>query len=154
MGEGEHSGDAIAIRWLEDGRYRVMLYDGGTKDYGQALVNHVTTHFGVDYVDYVVNSHPDNDHAGGLHYVLENLKVGELWMHQPWNYSSHIRHYFRDKRITDDSLAERLQKKMAAAFALEEIAESKGITVREPFAGSKIEFSRCCRRNATVTSTN
>ncbi|MFX1763419.1 MBL fold metallo-hydrolase [Paraburkholderia sp. A1RI-2L] len=138
VGEGEHSGDAIAIRWLEDGRYRVMLYDGGTKDYGQALVNHVKTHFGADYVDYVVNSHPDNDHAGGLLYVLENLKVGELWMHQPWNYSSHIRQYFRDKRITDDSLAERLQKKMAAAFALEEMAESKGIAVHEPFAGSKI----------------
>ncbi|KVG64598.1 hypothetical protein WS80_17160 [Burkholderia pseudomultivorans] len=50
MGDGEHSGDAIAIRWLEDGRYRVMLYDGGTKDYGQALVNHVKTHFGADYV--------------------------------------------------------------------------------------------------------
>ncbi|WP_205194852.1 MBL fold metallo-hydrolase [Burkholderia sp. Ax-1719] len=92
----------------------------------------------MDYIDYVVNSHSDNDHAGGLLYVLENLKVGELWMHQPWNYSSDIRQYFRDNRITDDSLAERLQKKMAAAFALEEMAESKGITVREPFAGSKI----------------
>lgn len=138
VGEGEHSGDAIAIRWLENGRSRVMLYDGGTKEYGQELVKHVKTHFGVDYVDYVVNSHPDNDHAGGLLYVLENLKVGELWMHQPWNYSSDIRQYFRDKRITDGSLAERLQKKMAAAFALEEMAESKGIPVHEPFAGSKI----------------
>ncbi|WP_186078776.1 ComEC/Rec2 family competence protein [Burkholderia gladioli] len=138
VGSGEHSGDAIAVRWLENGYQRVMLYDGGTRDYGQALVEHVRTHFSTTYVDYVVNSHPDNDHAGGLLYVLENLKVGELWMHQPWNHSEQIRHYFHDGRMTDASLAERLKTKMAAAFALEKMAERKGVAIKEPFAGSQI----------------
>ncbi|AJY62518.1 ComEC/Rec2 family competence protein [Burkholderia glumae] len=138
VGSGEHSGDAIAIRWMEDGTSKVMLYDGGTREYGRALVEHVMTHFQTDYVDYVVNSHPDNDHAGGLLYVLENVTVGELWMHQPWKYGSQIRHYFHDGRITDESLADRLRKKMAAAFALEQMAERKGVPVKEPFAGSRI----------------
>jgi len=138
VGEGEHSGDAIAVRWLVNEQYKVMIYDGGTKEYGVALVNHVRTHFNTNHVDYVVNSHPDNDHAGGLLHVLENLTVGELWMHRPWKYSAEIRQYFHDGRMTDNSLAERLKQKMAAAYALEQAANKHSITIREPFAGSQI----------------
>jgi hypothetical protein len=36
-------------------------------------------------------------------------------MHRPWNYSAVVRDYFQDGRITDKSLAERMQEKMAAA---------------------------------------
>ncbi|HRL94764.1 MAG TPA: MBL fold metallo-hydrolase [Pseudomonas sp.] len=138
VGDGEHSGDAIAVRWREDGQYKIMIYDGGTKAYGAALVEHVKTHYNSNYVDYVVNSHPDNDHAGGLLHVLENLTVGELWMHRPWAYSDEIRHYFHDGRITDDSLAERLKQKMSAAHALEDAAEKREIPINEPFAGRQI----------------
>ncbi|WP_432260839.1 ComEC/Rec2 family competence protein [Cupriavidus sp. TMH.W2] len=138
VGKGESSGDAIAIRWKESDRYKVMIYDGGTKDYGEALVNHVKGHYGTTHVDYVVNSHPDNDHAGGLLYVLENMTVGELWMHRPWQYSAQIRDYFHDGRMTDESLARRLQEKMSAAHALEKVAQERNITIREPFAGSQI----------------
>ncbi|POD70905.1 hypothetical protein BKM17_23710 [Pseudomonas syringae group genomosp. 3] len=138
VGEGEHSGDAIAIRWREDGEFKVMIYDGGTKEYGAKLVKHVQEHFGTNHVDYVVNSHPDNDHAGGLIHVLETLSVGQLWLHKPWEYSDQIRHYFHDGRITDESLAKRLQQKMSAAYALEKIAEEKEIPVYEPFAGDQI----------------
>lgn len=138
VGDGEHSGDAIAVRWRENDQYKILIYDGGTKAYGSALVDHVKTHFHSHYVDYVVNSHPDNDHAGGLLYVLQNLTVGEVWMHQPWTYSAEIRHYFRDGRITDASLAERLKGKMAAAYALENAAKEREVQVHEPFAGSQI----------------
>ncbi|MAF04748.1 MBL fold metallo-hydrolase [Herbaspirillum sp.] len=138
VGEGERSGDAIAIRWFEGAESKVMIYDGGTRDYGKVLVEHVQQHFQTDYVHYVVNSHPDNDHAGGLEYVLENLRVGQVWMHKPWDYSAAIRSYFHDGRITDESLKERLQKKMSAAYAVQKAAEKRGIPVYEPFAGSQI----------------
>lgn len=138
VGKGERSGDAIAVRWLEDGQYKVLIYDGGTSDYGIDLVNHVKQYFKTDHVDFVVNSHPDNDHAGGLLYVLENLTVGELWMHRPWKYSSLICDYFHDGRMTDASLAERLKRKMTAAYALEEAAEERRIPIHEPFAGRQI----------------
>jgi len=138
VGEGEHSGDAIAVRWRENDQYKIMIYDGGTKAYGTALVEHVKTHFNSHYVDYVVNSHPDNDHAGGLLYVLENLSVGQLWMHRPWTYSGEIRHYFHDGRITDASLEARLRQKMSAAYALEQAALAREIPIFEPFAGSHI----------------
>lgn len=138
VGEGERSGDAIAVRWLEDDQYKVLIYDGGTKDYGEALVNHVKLHYNTEHVDFVVNSHPDNDHAGGLLYVLENVSVGQLWMHRPWEYSWLIRDYFHDGRMTDESLARRLQEKMSAAYALEQASEKRGVKIFEPFAGSQI----------------
>ncbi|OCR22227.1 hypothetical protein AFK24_24210 [Pseudomonas syringae] len=138
VGKGEHSGDAIAIRWRENDEYKVMVYDGGTRDYGVALVKHIQEHFETNYVDYVVNSHPDNDHAGGLLHVLETLTVGELWMHRPWEYSDQIRDYFHDGRMTDESLANRLKQKMSAAHALEEAALKRDIPIQEPFAGDQI----------------
>lgn len=138
VGNGDRSGDAIAIRYGEPGNYKVLVYDGGTKESGQKLVDHIKTHYGTSRVDHVVNSHPDGDHAHGLSVVLEQLDVGELWMHRPWNHSDIIRDYFQDGRITDSSLAKRLQDKMSAAHTLEQIANKKGIPVNEPFQGDTI----------------
>jgi beta-lactamase superfamily II metal-dependent hydrolase len=138
VGSGDKSGDAIACRWKEGDAYKVLVYDGGNKESGQALVNHINKYYGTNRVDYVVNSHPDGDHASGLQIVLEQMDVGQLWMHRPWLYSSVIRDYFHDGRITDNSLKERLQAKMAAAYKLEEIALAKRISLSEPFQGSQI----------------
>lgn len=142
VGAGERSGDAIAIRYSINGRYRIMVYDGGTKESGQALVDHIRTYYGTDYVDDVVNSHPDNDHASGLSIVLNQLRVGTLWMHRPWNHSHLICDYFRDGRITDVSLIRRLQEKMRAAYELEQIAQGKEVEIREPFQGDQIGHFR------------
>jgi beta-lactamase superfamily II metal-dependent hydrolase len=138
VGSGERSGDAICVRYGSPSDYKVMIYDGGTKESGEALVKHVREHYGTNHVDYVVCSHPDADHVSGLSVVLENMTVGELWMHRPWEHSDVIRRYFKDGRITDNSLAERLKEKMAAAYALEELAAAKGTPLHEPFQGAQI----------------
>jgi beta-lactamase superfamily II metal-dependent hydrolase len=138
VGNGDKSGDAIAVRYGEPGDYKVMVVDGGTKESGQALVDHIREHYGTTHVDYVVNSHPDADHASGLEVVLEQLTVGEVWVHRPWEYAEEIRHWFKDGRITDESMAERLKDLLSHAYRLEEIATEKGIPVYEPYAGSKI----------------
>ena len=138
VGTGERSGDAIAIRYAANGGHKILVYDGGTKESGQALVDHVRTYYGTDFVDDVVNSHPDNDHASGLSVVMEQLRVGTLWMHQPWNHSHLICSYFKDGRITSESLARRLQEKMRAAYDLELIAQRRRIQIKEPFQGDQI----------------
>lgn len=138
VGDGDQSGDAIAIRFGTPGNYKVLVYDGGTKESGQKLVDHIKQYYGSSRVDYVISSHPDADHASGLSVVLENMQIGELWMHQPWKYSSVILDYFKGNRITDKSLAERLKGKMAAAYALEQIAKRRGIPIGEPFRGASI----------------
>lgn len=138
VGNGERSGDAICMRYGTPGNYKVMVYDGGTKESGQALVNHIRNYYGTNVVDYAICSHPDADHASGLSVVLEQMQVRELWMHRPWAHSELICQYFKDGRITDSSLAERLKEKMAAAHALEELAIGQGIPLYEPFQGDQI----------------
>ena len=138
VGDGERSGDAIAVRYGIPGAYKVMVIDGGSKESGEALVAHIRAHYNTNHVDFLLNTHPDVDHASGLEVVLENLTVGEAWVHQPWNYPERIHHWFADGRITIDSLRDRLQDALYHAYRVEEIARKKGIPVKEPFTGARI----------------
>jgi beta-lactamase superfamily II metal-dependent hydrolase len=138
VGNGDKSGDAIAVRYGSFGNYKIMVYDGGTKESGEALVDHIRKYYGTSRIDYVVNSHPDSDHASGLSVVLEKLDVGELWMHRPWEHSSKILNSFRDGRITKNSLSDRLKESLNAAYRLEELAKEKNILIHEPFSGNSI----------------
>ena len=138
VGNGDKSGDAIVLRYGEPGNYKVMVVDGGTKESGQKLVDHIKSHYGTTHVNYLVNTHPDGDHASGLEVVLEQLTVGEVWVHRPWEYAEEIRHWFKDGRITDESLAARLKDLLSHAYRLEELADEKGVPVYEPYAGAKI----------------
>ena len=70
VGNGESSGDAIAVRWGTPSGYQILVYDGGTRESGAALVDHVQQYYGTRRVDHVVSSHPDGDHASGLSVVL------------------------------------------------------------------------------------
>ncbi|SMC09499.1 ComEC/Rec2 family competence protein [Nitratiruptor tergarcus] len=138
VGNGEKSGDAICIRWQEKNKYKVMVVDGGTKESGEQIVEHVKRYYNTEVVDYVVNTHPDQDHASGLSVVLEKLKVRELWIHRPWNYTQEIIDYFKDKRITKESLKRRLQDSFSYVYPLEELAIEKNIIIKEPYQGDKI----------------
>ena len=70
VGDGEKSGDAIAVRWgnLSGSRVeqRILVIDGGTLEAGQNLVDHIKTYYKTDSVDAVISTHPDIDHACGL----------------------------------------------------------------------------------------
>ncbi len=138
VGTGDKSGDAILVRYGEEGNYKIMIIDGGGKVSGQALVDHVQKYYNTNYVDYVVNTHPDQDHASGLSVVLEKLDVEELWIHRPWEHTSEIIHNFKDGRITENSLKERLQEAFKYVYPLEEMARKKDIKIYEPYQGSMI----------------
>lgn len=147
VGNGNKSGDAIAIRYGTQGNYKIMAVDGGTKKSGQKLVEHIREYYQTDYVDYVVNTHPDQDHASGLTEVLENLRVGELWIHRPWAYIDKIVKYIdnpqtpfsRDRRTTIQSIKDRFQwEYYKYAKELERIANKKGIIINEPYENSQI----------------
>jgi len=77
VGEGEKSGDAIVVRWGDlagqRAEQKVLIIDGGTLEAGKNLVNHVQNYYGTTYVDAVLCTHPDIDHACGLKVVLEEL---------------------------------------------------------------------------------
>lgn len=144
VGEESQCGDAIAIRFgnLFGSRDQqsVVIIDGGFKDDGQRIVDHIKNHFGTETVDLVINTHPDQDHINGLETVIEELEIKELWMHLPWEHNQGLAEKFRDGRITDNSIGEKLKETLNKAHELYELALSKGVTVREPFSGLSDEL--------------
>jgi competence protein ComEC len=77
-------GDAIFIR-AEDGA--TALVDGGNRsDYGDAGARHVLPFLlaqGVTHLDYVIATHPDRDHLGGLLTVVDTISVSEAVLGPP-----------------------------------------------------------------------
>ena len=67
-------GDSIFIQ-APNGK--TMLIDAGTKEYGSTVVAYLKAK-NVKKLDYVVATHPDADHIGGLAAVLESFTVGEF----------------------------------------------------------------------------
>ena len=139
VGKESKSGDAIAVRWgnLDGSRneQKVVLIDGGFQETGQDVVDHIKDHYGTTLVDAVVSTHPDQDHVNGLHVVLDELTVEELWIHKPWEHNQGLAEKFLDGRVTDESIGRRLKESLDSASDLVAKAESKNIHLVEPFSG-------------------
>lgn len=67
-------GDSILI---QSPNGKNMLIDGGTKSEGSKVVNFVKSK-GISKLDYVVATHPDADHIGGLISVLNSFTVSNF----------------------------------------------------------------------------
>lgn len=69
-------GDATFIEFPNG---KVMLIDAGKKDQGINVINYIKN-LGYNKIDYVVGTHPDSDHIGGLQQVIENFEIGSIYM--------------------------------------------------------------------------
>ncbi len=58
---------------LESGN-SFLLVDGGTPDRGEEVVSYLQRR-GASKLEYVVNTHPDEDHVGGLKYVIDAFPI-------------------------------------------------------------------------------
>lgn len=140
VGTGEKGGDAIAIRYGDFSSPRtqnVVIIDGGTKDSGRALAEHVKMHYGTTYVDVVVASHLHNDHISGLSEVFESLTVGKFVVHCPWDYTKAIQK-MTNTTATSRNLETKLEKSLSSLSSLVDLASEKGTGVTQPFAGEQI----------------
>jgi beta-lactamase superfamily II metal-dependent hydrolase len=136
--ESPKSGDAIPLRYRLNEHVRIHVVDGGFQDTGQKVVDHIRKYYSnPKFIDHVVATHPDGDHAGGLRTVLEEFDVGQLWMLRPWLYADEL-----IGRFTNYTSVENLQKRLKEIYpnlaALEEIAQKKKIPIVEPFQGAAI----------------
>lgn len=68
-------GDATLLVQGED----AMLIDGGDNLQGWQVVDYLK-YLGVEHLDYVIGTHPDADHIGGLDTVLENISCDMVMM--------------------------------------------------------------------------
>ncbi|MEM9819104.1 MAG: MBL fold metallo-hydrolase [Cyanobacteria bacterium P01_D01_bin.6] len=136
--DSNKSGDAIAIRYQIDNKIYIHLVDGGFLDTGNKIIEHVNNYYSnPEFIDYVVVTHPDGDHANGLRKILEEFEVGQLWMLRPWLYVDELIDRFSRFR-SKDNLARRLKEIYPNIEALEKIAQDNDIAIFEPFQGERI----------------
>lgn len=132
------SGDCITVRYSIFGAPPVLhVVDGGYTRTAPDLAAHINNWHGVPYIDHVVVTHPDQDHAEGLAPILENYHVGKLWMLRPWIYADQLIHHFpRIQSVAN--LQQRLRDDYPYIATLEKIALKRGIDIQEPFQGCQI----------------
>lgn len=134
-------GDAIALRYWDSedpSSQKIAVIDGGTLKSGQDLVNHIISEYRVNKVDYVFSTHLDRDHLSGLRIVLEQLEVGTLFMHLPWDHASETSDLYK-KDLTQDELESKLQKALDQVRDVEETAFENDVSVEEIFTGDIID---------------
>ena len=64
--ENKANADAICFRYEKDGKFINVVYDGGSKVLANKLIEHLEEfYFKDEYfpkIDYLICSHPDQDH--------------------------------------------------------------------------------------------
>ena len=89
QGDGDHwrvtfldvgQGDSAVIE-LPDGR--AVLIDGGTRherfDMGQRVVAPFLWNRRIHHIDFVIGTHQQLDHVGGLVWILRHMSIGQFW---------------------------------------------------------------------------
>ena len=147
--------DAICLRWKTgialNGMpiYKVDVIDGGFEAHGNAMIAHMNQYYFDDAegvkskekktIDFVVVTHPDQDHAIGLKQVLKAFDVKKIYMNRPWLYVDELFDKVNDGRITKQSLRERLRNNYETIADIENIAEENKIPIYEAFEGTYVE---------------
>lgn len=115
VGEKSNTGDAIAMRFTrpDTGTDAVVVIDGGFRETGDRLADHIEEHYETSVVDLVVCTHPDDDHIMGLFGLMERLTVRRLLIHRPSLFGFGV----------DDGV------KCQTVEDLVDLARSKGVTI-------------------------
>ena len=58
---------------------KTMLIDAGTRDSGATVVSYMKS-LDISKIDYLVMTHPDADHIGGMSKVIDNFEIGSIYM--------------------------------------------------------------------------
>lgn len=66
-----------------------MLVDCATVGQAQRIIN-MCKQLGITHIDKVINTHPHEDHIGGLKELIKCVTVGELWICFPEDYTTHM----------------------------------------------------------------
>lgn len=79
------AGDAI---YIETPSGDDILIDSGTAGNGKKVVNYLKSQEKSMDLEYVISTHPDADHVGGLKYVFQNMKVKKFYYPKDASYST------------------------------------------------------------------
>ena len=104
--------DSILVRNQD----KIMLIDAGTNEAGE-MVDKYLQNLGITKIDYLVGTHPHEDHIGGLDNVINNFDIGQIYMPK----------IETTTKTFEDVL---------------EAIENKNLTVTAPNKGDKIELGQ------------
>jgi beta-lactamase superfamily II metal-dependent hydrolase len=135
---GEGSGDAIVIRYGDDEKgYFLHVVDGGRTATAETITNHINKYYPGYFIDHMVLSHADDDHATGLIGVMEKFDVKHLWMNRPWLYADQILDEFHGN-FTLQGLIDDIKDRHPYLLELERLANKNGTQIHDVFQGAKI----------------
>ena len=77
-------GDSTFIE-LPDGK--TVLIDAGESEYGQVVASYIEK-LKYSKIDYLIATHPHNDHIGGLTYIVNSFDIGAIYMPDVTNNTS------------------------------------------------------------------
>lgn len=135
---GESNGDAIVVRYGDDANgYLLHVVDGGLIQTADTIIEHIEKYYPGMYINHMVLSHADNDHACGLVGVLEHFTVKNLWMNRPWLYAEEALEHFHGN-YTLQGLIDAIKEKHPYLVELERLAIEKGTLIHDAFQGAQI----------------
>lgn len=135
---GTGNADAICIRYTVPGGYFVHVVDGGYTGTADTILDHIDRYYGRGwYVNNMIVTHADNDHAAGLVGVMESRRVDALYMNRPWKWVDMCIHFFH-RNYTRDGLVKRMRDAHEHLVKLEEMATRRGIPILDAFQGTRI----------------
>ena len=141
VGTGSKGGDAILIElYDEDDNPCVFLIDGGYEETGRAITEFLKRKYQKPIIYMMINTHPDLDHLSGLKAILEDrdITVEKIVMNRPWKDGKLKPEHFKDKRITPNSLAERIKNSFFMADEIENIAKCRKIILSPAYSENEL----------------
>ena len=135
---GDSYGDAIVVRYGEDNPgYLLHVIDGGRTETADTIIGHIEKYYPGYYINHMVVSHADDDHASGLVGVLESFTVKNLWMNRPWLYAQETLQHFHGN-FTLQGLIQDMKDRHPYLVKLEELANAQGAQIHEVFQEATI----------------
>lgn len=133
-------GDSILVQF-PDGKN--MLVDAGKNGSANAIVNYLKK-AGVNRIDYLVGTHPHEDHVGSMDTVIKSFQIGEIFMPRATNNTK----TFRDvlQAIKDKGL------KVTTAKAGVNIIKADNLTA-DIIAPHKTEYESLNNHSAVIKIT-
>jgi beta-lactamase superfamily II metal-dependent hydrolase len=150
--------DAFLVTGYKDGDDPMhILIDGGySRD--ATMLREFLRDRGINRIHHLVNTHPHDDHAGGLSLLVQDhsLVIERAWIHRP---ETHITEAWVEALVdTVDTLAHTeavfrqaavrevqvVTKSLETSLSLDKLLASRSIPIREPFTGTKIGFLTVC----------
>ena len=110
------------------------------QDYPKDRIEWIIVDDGTDKINDLIVTHSDADHSSQICSLIKEVEVGTIWMHRPWSY---VNEKFMKEGINSPAKQNKLTQKLMLQYkhikAIHEIAEKRGIEIKEPFAGDQID---------------